>query len=128
MTGPDIIKKYVSRNFPSFGVNKKLQVTRLLYEISKRESLPFKELIKDIPQEPLRFPNLKKYLIARRFPDLTAAERVTAYLPVLDINPQYKVKIKRCKISPKNIYIEERVSGSYLARRLKEKFPKASLF
>ncbi len=125
MSSPDTIKRYVSKNFQSFGINKAQQVTRLLYEISKRESIPFKRIIKDGPQRYPKFPNLKKYLIKRRFPVLMATgEKVTPYLPELGINPQYKVKIRKCKIMPKNIYIEEEVSKGYLARRFKEKFPK----
>ncbi|UCH12156.1 MAG: hypothetical protein JSW18_04890, partial [Candidatus Omnitrophota bacterium] len=125
MSSTDTIKRYVSKNFQSFGINKAQQITRLLYEISKRESLSFKRIIKDGPQEYPKFSNLKKYLINRRFPVLMATgEEATPYLPELDIDPQYKVKIKKSKIMPKNIYIEEGVSKGYLAGRFKAKFPK----
>ena len=73
MRHPETIKKYVNKTFPRFGINKKQQITRLLYEISHREKLPLNAITKDIFNENLKFPNLKKYLIKRRFPNLAAS-------------------------------------------------------
>ena len=126
MRHPETIKKYVNKTFPRFGINKKQQVTRLIYEVSHREKLPLSSIIKDIANEDLKFPNLKKYLIKRRFPNLTAStEPISPYLPQLDINPQYKVKIGKFKFNPKNIYIEEKAASSAIAKRFKQQFPKA---
>lgn len=126
MTHPDTIKRYVIKTFPSFGVNKTQQISRLLFEISKREGVSLARTIKHIPTGPLRFATIKKYLISRRFPETTAAGgEPVHYLPQLDINPQHRVNVKSPGISPKNIYVEEKVSKGYLSGRFKKVFPKA---
>ena len=120
------IKKYVDENCVGLGINKQQQTLRLLYEISKRENLKPQDIFKEIRKKHVTFTNLKKHLLARRFPHLTAAcEDIKPYLPKLDINDSLRANIKDVKIAPKAIYVESCVKESYLAKRLKTLFPQA---
>ena len=123
----EAIKSYVQDNFPGFGVNKRREVIRLLYEISKRERNDFKDVLAEAPLEPLRFAELKKYLMQRRFPIAIKEGNLCHMLPELDINPQNRVNIKKkIDITPKHFVVEGAAGDTALVKRLKEKFPRAN--
>ncbi|MFH1856016.1 MAG: spore photoproduct lyase family protein [Candidatus Omnitrophota bacterium] len=120
------IKKYVEENFRDFGVNKKQETERLLYEIAKREKIDFKKVAGDLSEEAVDFWQIKKYLLERRFPAaVKSAPNANYYLPALDIKKDCEVKITGGEINPKRVYIEEAVSQSYLAKKIKAKFQDA---
>lgn len=111
--------------FARFGVNKKQQVTRLLYEISKREGVSAPSIIR--PEEFSDYESLKKYLLKRRYPNAFLYSRpLKPYLPKLDIDPAAKFFIKSGKFYPKDIFIEDAASDSFLAKRFKKLFTKAN--
>lgn len=118
------IRTYVDKTFSNFGVNKKKEITRLLFEINKREPIPFLKIIKNLKNR--QFSLIKEQLLKKRFPYSYSGEKEKFYLPGLKINPEYKVKIKRFNLYPKNVYVEEKVKNSYLISRLKNFFPKAN--
>ncbi len=123
-----MIKEFVDKCYPRFGENKRQEITRLLYEIAKREGIEFREIIKDCPPELSRFNGLKDYLLKRRFPRSTANDqKIRCLLPKLEINPRFKVnvKIEKKGFNPKHVYIEEAAVQSYLTGRMKEMFPHA---
>ena len=60
------IKAFVTERFPHFGQNKKQEILRLVYEISKRENLSPANLIHGAQTHD--FSEIKQYLISRRFP------------------------------------------------------------
>ena len=83
------IRTYIEERFPQFGINKRRQIIRLLYEIRKREQCHLPDLLHKITEESQNFSRLKSYLLARRFPTLTETERNSCHdLPELDINPE----------------------------------------
>ena len=121
-----MIKEFVDKRYPQFGENKRQEITRLLYEIAKREGKAYIDIYNDIHEEVTRFNNLKDYLLLRRFPRSTAnGKKIKCLLPKLEINPKFKVDLKKKEFNPGYVYIEESVSQSNLARRIKGMFPNA---
>lgn len=115
----------VRERLPRLGVNKSREITRLIYEISKRENLPPRSVL---PRGELqRFAGVKAYLLKRRFP---AAGRQPAelrpYLPAFEFSEESVFKFRKTAFSPKRILIEEAVAGSSLAARFKKAFPETA--
>lgn len=114
----------VAKSFPCFGVNKRQEITRLLFEIAKRDNIPPGKILKDA--EASGFSVLKKRLLERRFP--CAAENgsaFTAYLPQVKLNPKNAFSPEESAFYPQNIFVEKAASNSRLFKRLKEKYPQA---
>lgn len=126
MNNAAAIKKYVGATFPDFGVNKKQEITRLLYEIAKREGIFFENILEEMPQPIPDFFAVKKYLMGRRFPSsLAESKDIKFYFPELNIDKHCRVKIKKSVINPQNVYIEEGLQNSFLTGKFKEKFKNA---
>ena len=117
----------VKADFPRFGVNKKQEITRLLYEISKREGIEPEDILEDgeFPQDYLR---LKKALLERRYP-LAYQDQpsLKTYLPKLQFpaHPRKSNLAKNKKFYPRKVFIEKSVVSSELSVRFKGLFPKA---
>lgn len=125
MTG---LKSFVERQFKSFGINKKREITRLLFEISKREAIPYRGILKN-PPENLGYRFTKEALLKRRFPQaFSQNSHIAPHLPKLEIRPENRVKVNAAgfKFKPKNVYIEGAVSNSWMAARFKSLFPGAT--
>ncbi|MFC1590684.1 radical SAM protein [Candidatus Omnitrophota bacterium] len=128
MVNVDAVKRYVKGRFKGFGVNKRQEFERLIYEIAKREGVAPDAVMRGFQGEFPEFPRIKRYLIKRRFPGaFLEAGSVRPHLPELSIAERYKARIRRPIFSPKNIYVEEKESGSALAGRFKDAFPKARI-
>jgi len=117
----------VRENFPQFGVNKKQEITRLLYEISKREGIGPEDILGE--EESLQdYPRLKKTLLERRYP-LACQDQpsLKTYLPKLKFqdHPLDSALAQKKKFYPKKVFIEKTVASSGLAARFKGFFPKA---
>ncbi|MBF0522796.1 MAG: hypothetical protein HQL24_07055 [Candidatus Omnitrophica bacterium] len=120
------ITRSVTKHFPHFGLNKKAQLVRLLYEIVQRDHKLIEDIlnIKSARQQP--FHKIKSDLLVKRFPQLTDDERARWHFTPLEVNPKYKVRITGHKpFIPKNIFIEKEVANSELVLSLKVRFPKA---
>jgi len=118
------VKNIVRKNFPKFGVNKRQEISRLLYEISRIEGNPPENIIEEILRETSDFTGIKQCLIRRRFPVRSASgEPFKPYLPKLELDPSDKVRIRSFKIGPKNIYVEAKAGKGPLIGRLKKAFP-----
>ena len=117
MTSPDKIKKFVVRYYPRLGVNKNREITRLLWEISKRENIDFKTII----PRGLNFFNLKKKLLKRRFPEATSNnEKINPCLLDIKIDLDNKADIKKdSRFQPLNIYYEKSVAQSEILQKFK---------
>ena len=117
----------VRENFPQFGVNKKQEITRLLYEISKREGIEPEDILEE--EESIQdYPRLKKTLLERRYP-LTCQDQpnLKTYLPKLQFqaHPRKSDLAENKKFYPRKVFIEKPVISSDLAVRFKGLFPKA---
>lgn len=119
-----LARSFVDSHFPDFGINKRQEIIRLLYEISKREEIPIVEVIKD---EGLgNYDGLKKYLIKRRYPDaFFHGDTIRPYLPQLELKVSQAICLKEKRFYPKNIFIEKKAAATFLAKRFKELFPKS---
>ena len=117
----------VRENFPRFGVNKKQEITRLLYEISKKEGIEPEGILEE--EESLQdYPRLKKILLQRRYP-LACQDQssLKTYLPKLQFQdyPLNSGLAKNKKFYPKKVFIEKSVASSAPAARFKGLFPRA---
>ena len=116
----------IDSKFPDFGVNKKQEIERLVYEISKREKIPPEKIL--IGLETDNFEAIKKALLKRRFPySFTHNEPVKPYLPKISMRPEYSFNATASGFNPREILVEKSVSSSHLKDKFKSSFPKAKL-
>lgn len=122
---------------PRFGINKTEELLRLVYEISRRESIDPSELLESVistdgkgPSQ-IRFANLKDVLLKRRFPHLSESERKKTYLVPLNL-PVGVLRfsergLRKQDFKPKEILIEERAKEFALSQRFLTAFPDVSV-
>ncbi|MBU4311422.1 MAG: hypothetical protein KJ706_01730 [Candidatus Omnitrophica bacterium] len=118
------IESFVRSSLPSLGVNKKQEITRLLYEIAKRENTPPEKIIEDVHIK--SFDAVKEALLKRRFPyAYINDEALKLYLPKLKLDKNSALNLKKTKFYPGNIFVEKSARRSSLVQRFKGSFPKA---
>jgi len=123
MTDAIVISEYVDKNYSNFGVNKKNEIFRLLFEITKRDDCGLDEIVNAFDNNQLNFHALKKILIKKRFPALAKAKKdINVIFPKLDIDPYNEVNITKRLQIPEKIFIEKAVLKSDLVCRLKKIF------
>jgi len=126
MLNPKEIERCVEKKFPTFGINKKREISRLIFEIAKREKISLIKLLSEIKDK--NYKKVKKFLVEKRFPNFKKIDNLKLYLPELEINPRFQFHPPdKFIFSPKNIYIEENIKEKYLAKRLITLFPKAKV-
>jgi spore photoproduct lyase len=115
---------FIKSNFSHFGVNKRQEIVRLLYEISKRERISPLRIIKR--KVSCGYQGLKKYLLQRRYPEtFLIVSDLRPYLPKIELKASQHFNHQKKLFCPQNIFIEKKASSTHLARRLREFFPKA---
>jgi len=120
------LKKFVENRFSHFGVNKKRELTRLAYEISKRDKTSYEEILTPFLNRNCAYTTIKQNLLRKRFPSqFNLNDPAAVYLPKLEINSKNALQINPVQLHPKNIYIEASAHESFLAKRLKKIFPHA---
>ncbi|VAX34967.1 Spore photoproduct lyase [hydrothermal vent metagenome] len=125
----DSMDCYVNQTFSKFGANKKREVRRLLFEISKREGCDVVNVMKEYKGDVKNFVGVKEHLIRRRFPDLTKDKQsIKPFLPELDIKEDEKAVVEgnRRRVIPKSFLVEKEVLNSEFVTQLKRKYPEAS--
>lgn len=112
-----------------FGPTKEQELIRLLYEVSKRDNISPKVLLKKavennrFPSTKQAFVYLKDYFLKRRFPSSYKNNSVFS-LPKVDFNPMHVViKNDSLNLQPETIYIEKDIEDCSLTRRILRKFP-----
>ncbi len=126
-------KAAISATRLSFGPNKKQELIRLIYEISKRDNIPpaaiFKKAIKqkEFNNTKQAFTFLKRYFLKERFPDsYEDSKNSKFYLPKIEVKDKYSVfKKNSFNFYPQKIFIENEVRDSYIAQAILKKFPQA---
>jgi spore photoproduct lyase len=111
-----------------FGPNKRQEIARLVFEISKREHLAPDVVLSEIPSGCTGYAAIKGYLVKRRFPDASARhEKISESFPSVNIVPANAMPLfRRERVpAPKRIYIEDGLEKFGLVRRLETKFPQA---
>lgn len=120
ISNPEQIKTFVHTTYPYLGVNKQQEVSRLLFEIAKRERIDYTVVAGDMPKPPSRFSLLKDYLLHRRYPSLaTTDNKIRPSLFDISIDPAFHVDITlKPPIKPKNLFIEESVLHTEMVKRV----------
>jgi len=109
------IKELVCKKFPYFGPNKKQEIERLLYEVSKRENISPANIMRQ--PKTGDFDTIKQYLISRRFPRAIGCGEISGvYLPGIELAEKNTFNLSQGKFYPKKIFIEEVACGSYLIK------------
>ncbi|MBF0483463.1 MAG: hypothetical protein HQL25_02040 [Candidatus Omnitrophica bacterium] len=124
------IKILISSRFPKFGVNKLQTVTRLIYEISKRDHTSPEQILQNIPITYTNFEGVKSLLLKQRFPNCTNEERANIKVfPSFLNNQQTKVDLtyKKLLIDPKEFLVEKIVANSALVEKIKKLYPHTPL-
>lgn len=110
--------------FRQLGVNKKQEITRLVYEISKREGLSPEKIIHDLGQND--FNKIKTELLKRRFPHAYVNSEVPRpYLPKIKLDEDSVLDPKKTAFYPKKVFVEKSAWRSKLADRFRLSFPNA---
>ena len=117
------LRTAIAQRLPDFGPNKRREIERLVFEIAKREGLPFAEVLEIIPSDAL-FSSIKAVLIRRRFPELTdRGIFVNETFSAIDIDPANAVDLKSApRMIPQVVYIEREAESSALAKRFRRLF------
>lgn len=115
------IKTLVLNKFPFFGINKIRELTRLIFEIGKRDNIESTDIINNI--EIKDYLNVKNYLLKLRYPhNYGKVSKNSFYLPDIDIKVSDKADLNKSQFYPKNIYYTQEVEQSSLYNRIKTNY------
>ncbi|MCF6159081.1 MAG: hypothetical protein E3K32_11045 [wastewater metagenome] len=122
---PEHIKTFVSTTYTYIGKNKQQEISRLLFEIAKRERIDYTKIAQELPKPPSRFTNIKDYLLRRRYPSLTEENQgIRPSLFDISLRPDLRVdKDSKPVIYPKTLFVEESVFHTGFATRIRNLFP-----
>lgn len=114
----------VDDRFGRFGVNKRREVVRLIYEISKRDRVSPGEVVS--PGNNFKFGDLKKTLLAKRYP-VSAGRGNTfrPYLPAFTLNAARRRPDLRADFYPREVFIEQTAVNTGMVDRFRKSFPDA---
>ncbi len=118
------LENYVRSILPKLGINKLRELTRLVYEICKREKVALEEVL--TASKNLQFEAAKTQLLRRRYPvNFDSAAKNRFYLPKLELSQAVSANLTPRPFYPKTVYIETSVLNSPLAARARKFFPHA---
>lgn len=119
------IKSFLSEKFPLFGVNKIREISRLFFEISKRENISYETIYGLLLSK--RYEDIKKQLLSIRYPNsFKSVKKDSFYLPDVDIDDDNKVEFDNIKFVPKNVFYTKDVLNSQLFDRVKNIYKNAN--
>ena len=133
-------RECVAKHFPKYGPNKAREVTRLIYEISKRDGIPPGKIVSSIlsdlldgrpntAQGPARsgeigYEDVKRSLILRRYPRAAISQKdINPYLPKIELRKDDLFTFRKERFYPKDIFYEKSSADSSMVSRLKSLFP-----
>ncbi|MBL7197563.1 MAG: hypothetical protein ISS47_05650 [Candidatus Omnitrophica bacterium] len=116
-----------------FGPNKRQELIRLIYEISKIDNTNPKALLKkaiennNFQSAKQAFVDLKDYFLKKRFPATYGSRRDSVfYLPKISFNSRFNVLKKDSAVFyPKTIFVEKDAKDYILTKSILKKFPRA---
>lgn len=124
----DEIDNFIKTEYTHFGETKRVEISRLIYEIVKRENISTAQLQQSMPSKARDYDTVKKSLIQRRFPQLHDRYKANDfYLGKIEIDPSLKADIAKYRYNPKNIYIEQEALGYKLSDRVQRLFDGAQV-
>ena len=108
-----------------FGINKVREVSRLIYEISKRDNTDFDTIVNEIKAD--NYVCVKNFLLKKRYhKTFNKVSKDSFYLPELNIDEKNKAVLSEPKFSPKNVYYTKDVINSSLYQRVKSLYSNAN--
>ena len=120
----------VDQQFPVFGANKRQEITRLVFEIARKEGSSIEHVLRQIPAGCKAYPALKSYLVSRRFPEAFArGEKISEVFAALSMDAAHPMPLQRASRipSPRRVFMEKSVKDSDLAARVQRAFPQAAM-
>lgn len=115
---------FIKKRFPGFGINKRQEITRLIYEVAKRENILPADILSG--EDFSDFDIVKEGLLKRRFPYSSSTQKnIIPYLSKIELNSIEAANTSPKSFYPKEVFVERAAAGSYLERRFKNIFPKA---
>ncbi len=128
------IEAYLNRTFPlKLGVNKKNELIRLIYEISRARGLSCDEVVNDAGINSIVadgkdgvFSKVKKTLLKARYPSLKQGMKVRV-MPLKMDGIRDEAMVWDFKLNPKVIFVEKDVRGTEPAEKIIRNFPAAKL-
>ena len=114
----DIIQK-TQHKYKLFGINKIREISRLVFEISKRDNVDFDTIVKEIKSNDYLV--IKNFLLKKRYPKtFNKVSKNSFYLPELNINEKNNVVLAaEPKFRPKNVFYTKDVVDSFLYNRVR---------
>lgn len=122
---PDIIQDTISSRFPKFGTNKSREISRLVFEIAKREKISPANILDSIAET--SYEAVKNTLLKRRYPENFGKVPLNYfYLPKYEPAKKNKADITtNSYFYPKNVrYTKDAADSGLLANAIKL-FPNA---
>jgi spore photoproduct lyase len=119
-----LISNNIQKKFPFFGINKIRELTRLVFEISKRDNISSIDVINSIQEK--SYEKVKEYLLQKRYPRTYGiSKKENFYLPDITLTNEQANLISE-KFNPKNVYYTKEVTNSFLYNRIKTLYPNAT--
>ncbi|MDD3065442.1 MAG: hypothetical protein PHT24_04205 [Endomicrobiaceae bacterium] len=119
------IKSLLENKFPFFGINKIRELSRLVFEITKRDGIDPKSFIEGIEFSDYR--GAKTSLLKLRYPSTySISSKDSFYLPDIDIKNSDKACLEQGEFNPENIYYTREVENTSLYERIKTLFPSSA--
>jgi len=124
MFNPNHIAELVSKKFQKFGINKNREVSRLVYEIAKRDGILPSQVVLLVNSQ--KFESVKSELLKLRYPQNYGVVKTEEfYLPKLDISESAEVKICPSMPVPGKIYYEKGLQESQQLTNARHAYPNA---
>lgn len=119
-----LISNNIQQKFPFFGINKVRELTRLVFEISKKENINSVDVINSIEEK--SYEKVKEILLKRRYPKTySISKKENFYLPDLNLTNE-QAKLVSEKFNPKNVYYTNEVIDSALYKRIRNLYSDAN--
>ena len=119
-----LITSNIQKKFPFFGVNKTRELTRLVFEISKRDNISSTEVVNSIQEK--SYEKVKEFLLKKRYPKTySISEKESFYLPDVNLTNEQANLVSE-KFNPKNVYYTKEVVNSFLYNRIKSLYTDAN--
>ena len=116
-----LISSNIQQKFPFFGINKIRELTRLVFEISKRDNKSYIDVINSIQEK--SYEKVKEFLLKERYPKTySVSKKENFYLPDINLTDE-QAKLIPEKFNPKKIYYTKDVINSFLYNRIKLLYP-----
>lgn len=120
------VNAYIEKEFSCFGLNKRQELCRLLYDICWRDNVAPAQVVPDESVASGDFFQIKSYLLQKRFPSLTEIER--SQIPPLTAfpsSPDYQVKAPSNDQHFQQVFYEREIAGGSFLMMLRKKLPGA---